>query len=57
MELEAIQRAVLFARATDARLYICHMTIAEGAEFLKQESGRCVYETDIDHRYLLTMNG
>ena len=40
VELEAIQRAVLFARATDARLYICHMTIAEGAEFLKQERGR-----------------
>lgn len=36
VELEAIQRAVLFAKATEARLYICHMTIAEGARFLKQ---------------------
>ncbi|MDP4108878.1 MAG: allantoinase AllB [Bacillota bacterium] len=36
VELEAIQRAVLFSKVTDARLYICHMTIAEGAQFLKQ---------------------
>lgn len=36
VELEAIQRAVLFSKATGARLYICHMTIAEGAEFLKK---------------------
>ncbi len=36
VELEAIQRAVLFARANGARLYICHLTIAEGAEFLKK---------------------
>lgn len=36
MELEAIQRAVLFSKATGAHLYICHMTIAEGAEFLKK---------------------
>lgn len=35
-ELEAIQRAVLFSKATGARLLICHMTIVEGAEFLKK---------------------
>lgn len=36
VEQEAISRAVLFARETGARLYICHMTIAQGAAFLKQ---------------------
>ncbi len=36
VELEAIQRACLFSRAVGNRLYICHMTIAQGAEFLKQ---------------------
>jgi allantoinase len=35
-ELEAIQRAVLFSKAIGSRLYICHMSIAEGAEFLKK---------------------
>ena len=37
VELEAIQRAVLFARANGCRLYICHMTIEQGAEFLKHQ--------------------
>lgn len=37
VEQEAIQRAVLFARECGARLYICHMTIAQGAAFLKKE--------------------
>ncbi len=37
VELEAIQRAVLFSEANHGRLYICHMTIAEGAEFLKRQ--------------------
>lgn len=40
VELEAIERAVLFAKATGARLYICHMTIAEGAQFLKEAKGQ-----------------
>ena len=40
VELEAIQRACLFSRAVGNRLYICHMTIAQGAEFLKQEKCR-----------------
>lgn len=35
-ELEAIQRAALFARVAGSRLYVCHMTIPEGAAFLKQ---------------------
>lgn len=38
-ELEAIQRAVLLARVTGARLYICHMTITQGAAFLKKAKG------------------
>lgn len=44
-ELEAIQRAVLLARATGARLYICHMTIAQGAAFLKKAKGEGVNVT------------
>ena len=36
VEQEAIARAVLFARETGSRLYICHMTIAQGAAYLKQ---------------------
>lgn len=39
VELEAIQRAVLFATQTGARLLINHMTIKEGAEFLKKAKG------------------
>ncbi|MBC8588617.1 allantoinase AllB [Paratissierella segnis] len=35
-ELEAIQRAVLFSKVNNSRLLICHMTIAEGAEYLKK---------------------
>lgn len=36
VELEAIQRAVLFGKMTGTRLYICHMTTAKGADFLKR---------------------
>lgn len=36
-EFEAIQRAVLFAKATGSRVLICHTTIMQGAEFLKQQ--------------------
>lgn len=39
VELEAIQRATLFSDVTGCRLMICHMTIAEGAEYLKK--ARC----------------
>ncbi len=35
-ELEAIQRACLFSKALGNRLYICHMTIAQGADYLKK---------------------
>ena len=54
VELEAIERAVLFARNTGARLYICHMTIPEGAQFIKQAKmdGVPVYAETCPH-YLL----
>ena len=42
VELEAIQRAVLFTEAMGNRLYICHMTIKEGAEYLKAAKARGV---------------
>lgn len=37
VEMEAIQRACLFSKVIGNRLYICHMTIAEGAEYLKKK--------------------
>ena len=39
-ELEAIQRAILFAQNTDARLYVCHMTIPEGAACIKEAKAK-----------------
>ena len=47
-EYDAIQRAVLFAKMTGARLEICHTTISQGAEFLrnaKKEGTRVYVET------------
>lgn len=35
-EFDAIQRAVLFAKVTGARIEICHTTIQQGTEFLKK---------------------
>lgn len=54
VELEAIQRATLFARVLDARLMICHMTIVEGAEYLKalKAQGVKVYVETCPH-YLI----
>ncbi len=54
VEYEAIQRAVLFAEQTGVRLYICHMTIAEGAALLKQAkcSGKRVFVETCPH-YLI----
>lgn len=40
VEYEAIQRAVLFAEVTRSRLYICHLSAAESARFLKDVKGR-----------------
>lgn len=54
VELEAIQRAVLFSEVTGVRLYICHMTISEGAQFLKEKKckGDRVYVETCPH-YLI----
>lgn len=54
VEYEAIQRAVLFAKENNVRLYICHMTIAEGADYLKKAkySGSRVYVETCPH-YLI----
>lgn len=45
VELEAIQRACLFSDSIGSDLYICHLTIAEGAEFIKKAKydGKKVY--------------
>lgn len=44
-EMEAIQRAVLFSEAIGNRLYICHMTIEQGAAYLKQAKSRGINVT------------
>lgn len=56
-EMEAIQRAILFAQSTDSRLYICHMTIPEGAEYIKKTKNQTnkVYVETCPH-YLLFDN-
>lgn len=53
-ELDAIQRAVLFAKMTGARVEICHTTIEQGAEFLKKAKmdGAPVYVETCPH-YLI----
>lgn len=48
VELEAIQRATLFAKVLDSKLMVCHLTIPEGAEHIKQlkaEGARVFAET------------
>ena len=47
-EYEAVHRAVLFAKMTDSRLQICHLSTVQGAEFLqkvKAEGVRVSVET------------
>ncbi|MDY0393559.1 hypothetical protein RWE15_02785 [Virgibacillus halophilus] len=39
-ELEAMERAILFAEKTGCRLYIVHMTVAEGGEMVRQAKRR-----------------
>ncbi len=53
-EYDAIQRAVLFARAAGARVEICHTTITQGAELLKKAKmeGVAVYVETCPH-YLI----
>ncbi len=40
VEAEAIQRAVTWAEATNGKLYIVHMSTAEGAEIIKKAKAR-----------------
>ena len=56
-ELEAIQRAILFSENMESRLYICHMTIPEGAEVIKKAKyrGNKIYVETCPH-YLLFDN-
>lgn len=42
VELEAINRVIFFAEQTGGRIHIVHMTIAEGAELIKQAKHRGV---------------
>ncbi len=53
-EYDAMQRVVLFAKATGARAEICHITITEGAELVKQakHDGVSVYAETCPH-YLI----
>ncbi len=53
-EYDAIRRATLFANMTKARLLICHTTIAQGAEFLRdaKKEGAPVYVETCPH-YLI----
>lgn len=60
VEVEAIQRAALFARACGCRLYICHMSSFQGAELLRREKERglevtvetCPHYLIFDNTYL-----
>lgn len=54
VEYEAIQRATLFAKVLDAKLMVCHMTITQGAEYLKdlKSKGARIYVETCPH-YLL----
>lgn len=53
-EFDAIQRAVLFAKMTGAKVEICHTTISEGAEFLRnaKKEGNPIYVETCPH-YLI----
>lgn len=53
-EYDAIQRSVLFAKMTGARVEICHTTISQGAEFLRsaKKEGVKVYVETCPH-YLI----
>ena len=57
-EYEAIQRSVLFGKATGARTLICHTTITQGAEFLRNEKkeGAAVYVETCPHYLIFDHN-
>lgn len=58
VEYEAIQRASFFARILEARLMICHLTVPEGAEYLKQlkAEGVKVYVESCPHYLIFDKN-
>lgn len=57
-EYEAVQRALLFAKVTGARLMICHNTITQGVELLKQakREGQEVYVESCPHYLIFDKN-
>lgn len=57
-EYDAIQRSVLFARMTGARILICHTSITQGAEFLKNQKkdGTKVYVESCPHYLIFDKN-
>lgn len=57
-EYEAIHRAVLFARMTDARLEICHLSTVQGAQLLQKAKaeGVKVYVETCPHYLLFDRN-
>lgn len=56
-ELEAIRRATFFAQVLDARMMICHLTIVQGAAYLKRlkSEGAKIYVETCPH-YLIFDN-
>ena len=58
VEYEAIQRATFFAKVLDARMMVCHMTIVEGAEYLKKlkSEGAKVYVESCPHYLIFDKN-
>ncbi|MFR3647283.1 MAG: allantoinase AllB [Enterocloster aldenensis] len=57
-EFDAIQRAVLFARMTGSRLLVCHTTITQGAEFIKNQKkeGAPVFVETCPHYLIFDRN-
>lgn len=57
-EYEAIQRSVLFGKMTGARTMICHMTITQGAEYLRnaKKEGTAVYVETCPHYLVFDHN-
>nr|WP_325211249.1 allantoinase AllB [uncultured Oscillibacter sp.] len=56
VEAEAIQRALLFARVSGARLYIAHLSAAEGVKLVREakQRGQCVVGETCPHYLLFT---
>lgn len=57
-EFDAIQRSVLFAKVTGSRVLICHTTIMQGAQFLKNQKkeGAPVYVETCPHYLIFDKN-